>query len=484
MVEVPHIPDSKSLHDDSRTSAEYLEALSFLFDRINFERFKKMPYSKRDLNIQRMQRLLELLGNPHQSLRIVHIAGTKGKGSTTAFLSSAFVAAGIRCGSYTSPHLQHVEERFRIDGQPCSPHTLVELVNRVRPAVNEMDLGDVTEQPTYFEICTAIACLLFVREQVGVAILEVGLGGRLDSTNVCTPLVSVITSISFDHMKQLGDTLRKIAREKAGIIKPGVPVVSGVTSEEPRRAIAEVADKRQSELFELDRDFSYTYQAATANSLGIASFRSSCSTGEPSLEDVPLGLLGEHQARNAAVAWRTLRLLPENLRPDEAAIREGFGRVRCEARIEVVGQAPVVVLDSSHNKASVEALVSVMRSVYATRRRVLLLGATTGKDVRAMLQVLLPNFDVLICTQYDDNPRALSAESLYALAEELAHTEWGHTELAPTESPRVVPEIVCIPDKSEAWNQAREMANPEDVICVAGSFFIAAEVKKFIVDGP
>lgn len=476
LAEVPPIPDSESLHDDIRSSAEYQEALSFLFDRINFERFKKMPYTKRDLNIHRMQRLLDLLGKPHESLRIIHIAGTKGKGSTTAFLSSAFVAAGIRCGSYTSPHLQHIEERFRIDSQPCDPQVLIELINAVRPAVSDMDLGNETEQPTYFEICTAIAFLLFVRENVDVAILEVGLGGRLDSTNVCTPLVSVITSISFDHMKQLGNTLREIATEKAGIIKPGIPVVSGATNDEARLAIAEVAKRNESTLHELNRDFFCEYESSVGTMLGVAHFRrtdnAEAGMANHSLESVELGLLGEHQARNAAVAWSSLQLLPTELRPHDAAIREGFKRTRCEARIEVVQHSPEVVLDSSHNLASVQALVDVMQTVYANRRRLLLLGATTGKDIEAMLRVLLPSFDVLISTQYENNPRAVAAESQATLA----------AELMQRESFEATPELHCIVDKREAWNLAKTMASPEDVICVTGSFFIAAEMKCLIVD--
>lgn len=452
-----------------RATDEYKDALSFLFDRINFERFKKMPYSKRDLNIHRMQRLLDLLGNPHESLRIIHIAGTKGKGSTTAFLSSAFVADGVRCGSYTSPHLRHIEERFRIDGLPCDPQLFVQLVDAVRPAVANMDQGDETEQPTYFEICTAVAFNLFVHEKVDVAILEVGLGGRLDSTNVCTPMVSVITSISFDHMKQLGNTLREIATEKAGIIKPSVPVVSGATGEEARLAIARVAESNQSPLFELERDFCYDYQDASQNALGVANFRSSKPT-EKQLGDVPLGLLGAHQARNAAVAWNVLQLLPAELRPTDDATRRGFEQTRCEARIEVVGHSPEIIIDSSHNPASVSALVDVINAVYQDRRRILVLGATAGKDIQAMLRVMLPAFDVVICTQYENNPRAVAATSLADLARDVI-------QLVSLDS---APEVVCEPVKREAWSHAKSNAGPEDVICVTGSFFIAAEIKELI----
>jgi len=469
---------------DFRQTPEYQRALSFVFDRINFERVKKMPYSKRDLNIQRMRQLLGLLGDPHDQLRIVHIAGTKGKGSTSAFLTSAFVAGNIRCGSYTSPHLQHVEERFRIDGIPCSPRQLVELIDAVRPAVAEMDRGELTNQPTYFEVCTAIAFLLFVREKVDVAILEVGLGGRLDSTNVCTPLVSVITSISFDHMKQLGNTLHKIATEKAGIIKPNVPVVSGATDTEAAQAIKQIANERGSELFELNEDFVYQYSAPEAGCFAEAGFRAKGKLATrirsaevdllTALEGAKLGLVGEHQAKNASIAWSTLQLLPQPIRPSNDAIRTGFERTHCEARIEVVSHSPVTIIDSSHNVASVQALVGVMRSVYAKRHRILILGATIGKDIQGMLEVLLPAFDQVVFTQYEDNPRALSAKSLFEKAEGLNATPQ--------------PQLFCDPGKRDALKRARDLAganHPKDidtVICVTGSFFIAAEMATLLTE--
>ncbi len=237
-----------------------------------------MPYNHRELRLERMRELLARLDNPHHTFPIVHIAGTKGKGSTAAMIASILSASGHRAGLYSSPHLHRVEERVAIDGEPCTPRELAELVERVRPAVEAMDRtsGDLTDgRPTYFEITTAMALLHFACRKVDAGVIEVGLGGRLDSTNVCRPAVSVITTISYDHMKQLGGTLTLIAREKAGIIKDGVPVVSGVVDDEPRRVIDRVRRRRRSSLAQLGADFEFTYSTAArpARSRGAGSNR-------------------------------------------------------------------------------------------------------------------------------------------------------------------------------------------------------------------
>src|SRR4051794_26122956 len=231
------------------------EATRFLLSRVDFERTINVPYPQRDFRLDRMRRLLARLGDPQHGLRVVHIAGTKGKGSTAAAIASILRAAGSRTGLYSSPHLDGVEERLAIDGEPCPPHELAALINRIRPVIEIMDREPLdgpsaSNRPTYFEIITSLAFLRFAEQNVEAAVVEVGLGGRLDSTNVCQPLVAVITSISFDHMQQLGNTLALIAREKAGIIKPGVPVVSGVTESEPREIIAAIARNRGARLVE------------------------------------------------------------------------------------------------------------------------------------------------------------------------------------------------------------------------------------------
>ena len=269
------------------SSARRDAALRFLVGRIDYERTQSMPSSEEAMKLDRMRELLARLGNPHEAVPIVHVAGTKGKGSTSAMIAAVLSAAGYRIGLFTSPHLDRVEERIAIDGRPCSGDDLADLVERIRPAVEAMDQaaisplpsGDEPEVrategsgvrgqgsespnqhgPTYFEIVTAMAFDHFRRRGVNAAVLEVGLGGRLDSTNVCSPCVTIITNISFDHTKQLGDTLAAIAAEKAGIIKPGVPVISGVDTDEPRGVIRRIARQNGCRLVELGVDFHFDY---------------------------------------------------------------------------------------------------------------------------------------------------------------------------------------------------------------------------------
>ena len=246
---------------------DYDTAIQFLHGRINYEWTPASRSHSRSLNLDRMRALLELLGNPHERLSVIHVAGTKGKGSTATMISSVLTAAGYRAGLYTSPHLERLEERFVVDGQPATADELVELTSAVFPAIAALD-GDThpsdpaATAPTFFEATTAMAFLHFLRRAVDIAVVEVGLGGRLDSTNVCRPLLSVITSISFDHTRQLGNDLASIAYEKAGIIKCGVPVVSGVVPSDPARVIEQVAEQRRCRIYRLGKEFSYTYQVS------------------------------------------------------------------------------------------------------------------------------------------------------------------------------------------------------------------------------
>ena len=468
MVPSDYRPDSDSI----RHSAEYRSALDFLFERIDYERVPKMPYTNRDLHLGRIRQLLALLGDPHLQTKIIHIAGTKGKGSTTALLGAIFGEAGLRCGSYTSPHLHFIEERFCLNNVPCSPATLIELLTPVREAARRMDSDDPLGSPTYFEIATAIAFLFFVQQQVDIAVLEVGLGGRLDSTNVCQPLVSLITSISFDHTKQLGNTLAKIAGEKAGIIKPRIPVVSGATHPEARAVIENVAREQGSPLWQLGVDFDVAdYRPPSGGQVhGSCQFRADASIELPALEKVSLGLPGEHQAANAAVALAALMRLPSELRPDATAIHAGLANARCPARIEVVLEDPKTIVDSAHNVASVSALVAYLKDAYPDRRRTLLLATTKGKDVKGMLAVLLPAFAQVICTRYENNPRGNEAEQLCELA----------TTTADAMQLPVANSITYRATPAEAWQATLQSCEPDDLICVTGSFFIAAEIRELL----
>jgi len=464
-------PPSIDCHDLDREAA-----LRFLFGRIDYERARNVPYRKREFKLERMRELLDRLDNPHRSLPIVHVAGTKGKGSTAVMVSAVLSAAGYRAGTFTSPHFDRIEERIAVDGQPCSAAELVELVARIRPAVEAMD-GEVRPDdpdeigPTYFEITTAMALLHFARRRVETAVLEVGLGGRLDSTNVCTPRVSVITSISFDHTRQLGTTLESIAREKAGIIKPGVPVVSGVIDEAPREAIRQVCRDQGCRLIQRGVDFDFRYRPPVhlerEPAAGQLDFRCRLPGREQTYMDLPLRLHGRHQAANAAVALAALdELRRAGWKIPEAAIRTGLAEATCPGRVEVLARHPAIVIDTAHNAASVEALLEVLEESFSVRRRLLLFAATEEKDLHGMLGDLLGRFDEVIFTRYVDNPRAVPPEKLAAIAGELTGRQY--TQYA---------------DPADALDAILASASPDDLVCVTGSFFIAAELRRRLV-GP
>lgn len=461
-------------------STDHDRALEFLYGRINYERAAAYTYGAADFPLERMRDLLARLGNPQQQLKIVHVAGTKGKGSTSAMIAATLSAAGYRTGLFTSPHLVDLEERIAIDGQQCSREELVSLVNRLQDVVSEMDARAALQPgevgPTYFELTTAMALLHFVARGAAAAVLEVGMGGRLDSTNACLPEVAVITSISLDHMRQLGDTLALIAAEKAGIIKPGVPIVSGVTADEPREVIEQISEERNSRLVQAGRDFRYDYtppkHVEHSIGSGVLNYYRADATAKtrfsPALEHVELSMLGEHQAANAAVALATIDVLREQgWQISERDVRAALSSVRSPARVEVIARHPTVIVDVAHNAASIAALLATLDTSFAARRRVLIFACARDKDVRAMLALALPAFDQVILTRFEKNPRGLSVVELTSLAAEL-----GGEHCRPCETP------------GEAWEVAKTMLAPTDLLCVTGSFFIAAEMREEIERRP
>jgi dihydrofolate synthase/folylpolyglutamate synthase len=455
--------------------ADYDQALAYLYGRINYERAPALAYSARQFRLDRMRRLLAEFGDPHQGMPIVHVAGTKGKGSTAAMIAAVLTSAGYRTGLFTSPHLVDLEERVAIDGVPCTPKELVGLVERIRPVADAMD-AEAAEtgedsSPTYFELTTLMALVSFAQRRVQATVLEVGLGGRLDSTNVCTPRVSVITSISFDHTRQLGNTLAEIAYEKGGIVKPGVPVVSGVTDDEPREVIERICAERGSRLVQLDRDFDYEYIPAHMvdhfAGHGKVGFRYS-EPGVRAYHALPLGLLGRHQAANASVAIATIaELRKQGWTISDQALRAGLAGVRPPARIEVIGRHPTVIIDGAHNVASVAALVATLEESFAAQSRILIFATTQDKDVRQMMSLLLPRFDAALLTRYGNNPRGVPVEDLLRIAAELGAKQ-----------------CRAFPDAAATWHHAKDLLTSDHLLCVTGSFFIAAEIREEIARAP
>jgi dihydrofolate synthase/folylpolyglutamate synthase len=449
-------------------------ALEFLLGRINYERTSTIPYTSGAFKLDRMRSLLSRLRDPHLALRAVHIAGTKGKGSTAAMIASVLSAAGYCTGLYTSPHLDRLEERFLIDGRQCSERELVRLSAEVQVAVLDVDRQSLDgEGLTFFEVTTAMAMLHFARSPVDVAVLEVGLGGRLDSTNVCLPEVCVVTSISFDHTKQLGNTLSEIATEKAGIIKPGVPVVSGVVADEPRRAIERVASQQGAPLVARGKAFDAVVRPQPEGE-SLAGQRidywENSAAGRWTLDGIHLPFLGDHQAANAAAAIAALRQLTcRGFDIPNDAIRLGLSQTRCHARIELIRRRPNVIADVAHNVASVQALVEVVRREFPTGKRILLFASSRDKDIPGMLRVLLPEFNQIVLTRFVTNPRAVEVDELHSLARETL-----------SDSRRAPPAIAGERDPVAAWELARGLAHDDDLICITGSFFLAAELLPLV----
>jgi dihydrofolate synthase/folylpolyglutamate synthase len=388
-------------------------------------------------------------------------------------LAAILQAAGYRTGLYTSPHMERIEERFVIDGAACSQEEFVELTRSVEPAFRELDAAAVTtglREPTFFEITTAMAFQHFVQRQVDIAVLEVGLGGRLDSTNICQPVVSVITSISFDHTRQLGNTLAAIAGEKAGIIKPGIPAISGVTNLEPRDVIRRAASLAGAPLYERDVDFSAEVVSSDGSLLAgpVINYGDTLQGEAWRLDDVAVNLLGKHQADNAALAIATSRALrAQSWRLPDQAIRSGLAKVQCPARIEIVRRNPTVIVDTAHNVASIEALCQTLRQAPQSRR-VLIFAASRDKDAAGILKRLLPEFDEIVLTRFVKNPRARAPAEL----REMARHEAARLE------PSVAPRLHESPDPETAWQLAQELAGDDSLLCITGSFFLAAELRS------
>lgn len=460
-----------SLSTLPRSRMEFDDALRFWYARVNYEQKAANPS---DLKLDRMRTLLDLLGNPHERLRVVHIAGSKGKGSTSAMLAAVLREAGFRTGLFTSPHLERVHERIQVDGTSITDAEMASLLSeianacagRIWPTDANGDAVPLAEALTFFEIATALGFLHLVRRRVDFAVLEVGLGGRFDSTNVCRPMVSIITSISFDHMKQLGNTLNQIAFEKAGIIKPGRPVLSGVLSPGPRSVIEEIAGERQAPLFQMGRDFTFTHEPGLISAIEERAPVLQVTTRKRRWPRLELGLLGAHQAANAALVVSAMELLERQGVPiPDRAIAKGLANVHWPARLEVLGRRPTVVLDCAHNLASAQALIDTLAESIPLpegARRHLIFAGATDKDLAGMLKLLRPMFSHVYLTRYSNNPRATGPMTL---AEHLpAKTDYSIHETA-----------------EDAWKEARRAAHERDLICVTGSVFLAGEMRPLIL---
>ncbi len=403
------------------------------------------------LGLETMQILLDRVGNPHRSLRVLHIGGTNGKGSTAAMVAAVLQHAGRRVGLYTSPHLIEFRERIRVNGCMIPEPHVEALIARLRVVLED------NLEPTFFEMTTALAFLYFAESEVDVAVLEVGLGGRFDATNVVEqPLASVITTIGLDHQEYLGHTEEAIAFEKGGIIKPFVPVVIGRMGEEAEQVLRRIAQDRAAPLWQLGRDF-----AIDQNRFERLTYRGVTRVWE----DLTCGLTGRHQWDNAACALALLESVDRaGMAVDAAAVRNGLRTVSWEGRLEAIGEHPTVVLDGAHNPAAAHALAKYLTDFsvsHPTSRIILVWGMMRDKDRRGFIDPLLPCVSEIVLTQ------ATLARS--ATIQELRATlhEW--------QGP--VREAVLPMD---ALIVARSRAMPHDLICIAGSLMLLGDIKAAV----
>ena len=409
--------------------------------------------------LQRTFRLLELLGSPQEKLKLIHIAGTNGKGSTTSMVTKILRGFGYKVGMYTSPYLEEFEERIQINGENINKDTLVKLLEQIKAAIDKV-IEEGYEHPTEFEIITALMFLHFYNEKVDYGVIEVGLGGRLDSTNVLTPRVSVITSISLDHMNILGDNLKDIAKEKAGIIKDGVPVILYPQEKEAEEAILKIAEEKKSKIYFvkkekgklIDINYEELYQKVQIE-------------GCKNTYTVNLPLLGEHQILNLGVALNTIEALceVENIQLDKNIIEKSLQDVKWMGRLEVLGRKPTIVIDGAHNIDAIKSLRKNVEKYFKYKKMVLLLGILADKQVKEMIEEITP-----------------MAEKVYALT---PHSE--RAELSEDLKKEIVKcnsNVVALESYEEAFLSALKDVDEEDLILISGSLYMIGDMRKIITN--
>lgn len=404
--------------------------------------------------LQRTKKILEYLGNPEDKLKCIHIAGTNGKGSTTAMISNILREAGYKVGMYTSPYLEEFEERIQINGANIPKNKLCDVVLKVSRAVEEViALG--YDHPTEFEIITCAMYLYFYEEAVDFAVVEVGLGGRLDSTNVIVPLVSVITSISYDHMNILGNTLEEIAFEKAGIIKPGIPVILYHQAIGVEKVITEVCHKNNSQLIRVDGN--------SAEFLGTEDkYQKLKISTSKDIYEINLSLLGKVQIYNCAVAVNTIESLEKyGYSIHKKAIYDGLSSVLWKGRMEIMKQKPMVVIDGAHNIDGIEKLAEGIKMYFKYKKLYLIIGILADKQVDDMLSAIVPMAERVIAV----TPHSDRAEDAYALRDRILQFN---------------ADCVAIQDYEQAYLQGLSFCEEDDLLIICGSLYMIGDMRKRI----
>lgn len=445
----------------------YNDALDYLYSFIDYSLKRNFRNAAEKFDLNRMRQFMAHLGNPEQEYGIIHVAGTKGKGSVSSFCASVLTAQGYKTGLYTSPHMVNFTERIRVNGEMIPKSELVDLMNALKP------VAEIVPDITTFELTTALAFLYFSHQNVDYAIFEVGLGGRLDATNIVDPILSVITSISYDHTKILGNTLSEIAGEKGGIIKPNKPVVVAPQKQEAKQKLETIARTVNAPFIQVGRDYLY---AADSHSLDGQHFLVWTPEEQPLVDEfiesagrniwspirLKIPLIGFHQVENAATAFAALKTAEKfGVVLSQKAYKDGFSQVKWPGRLELLRRHPPVVIDSAHNRYSALRLRQAMDDYFPGLPILLVFGASEDKDIDGMFQELLPRVRRVITTQ-TTHPRAIDADKLVELAHRSGRSAKG---IVPIEN---------------AFHVALEEAGDESVILITGSIFVAAAAREVL----
>jgi dihydrofolate synthase / folylpolyglutamate synthase len=450
----PFAPAKSPVHSGINS---YAKALRFLNGLNDYERLRIVRYNPKTFDLERMRTLLRKLGNPQAAFRSVHIAGTKGKGSTCAMVASMLEGCGYRVGLYTSPHLVDIRERIQINGQMISHAEFVRLVRLTAPLVQR-----AKPMPTYFDVLTAIAFRYFAEQKVDIAVIETGLGGRLDSTNVLRPEVTAVTSISKDHMAQLGDTLDKIAAEKAGIFKPGIPALTVMQPPEVETVLRASAEKAGAPFDVTGKSIEFSYRFESSRMQGPHN-RVCLTTPISRFEHLAVPLLGDHQAVNCGLALAIIdRLKARGVAINDMRAMEGLSRTQLPGRMQMLSTSPRVLADGAHNAASIDAMMRAIGQHIPYDSMVVIFGCCADKDVPGMLERITSGADKVIFTKVN-NIRTADPDELAARYVEL----YGKMAQVAT-------------SLEDALDIAYRAVSKEDLICITGSFYLVGEAKKLI----
>ncbi|MGZ9585139.1 bifunctional folylpolyglutamate synthase/dihydrofolate synthase [Paenibacillus marinisediminis] len=415
--------------------------------------------------LERIEQIMEQFGHPERRLKFIHVAGTNGKGSTCAMLTSVLMEAGFDVGTFTSPYIEKYSNRLKYNNEDIPDETLVVLVNQLRPVVEQIAATPLGS-PTMFEVSVALAILYYATVAYpDIVVFETGLGGRLDVTNIVTPIVSVITNIGHDHMDILGDTIEAIAAEKAGIIKHGVPVVTAVEQPEALEVIRRTAEQRRSTLYVMGEQFRYESESRIEDAQAFSfqgPFRA--------LDSVTITMNGAHQLKNAAVSLMTLEVLRNYMAIviDDEALLDGMRKAAWPGRLEMVKRDPRILLDGAHNPEGMETLAQALKDTYQFKRCHIMMGMLSTKHHPDALRHILPLADTVIFSEPDFRKK-LDADKLAAIAEEVLGDQEDR------------PEIVIEPNWRIALDKLQSMTSAEDLGVVTGTLYMIADVRSYLL---